>query len=72
VAILDKSEQSINCSIKSISSHICWFHSFVYGANQGVDRMYLWTNLCSMKAKVGTNPWMICGDFNVVISLAEK
>jgi hypothetical protein len=25
-----------------------------------------------MKVRVASNPWMICGDFNVVKSLAEK
>ncbi|XP_059441719.1 uncharacterized protein LOC132174022 [Corylus avellana] len=69
VIVLDKGEQSINCFVKSLNS---WFHSFVYGANQGVDRRLLWSDLCSMKGKVGNNPWMICGDFNVVFSLAEK
>ncbi|XP_059436754.1 uncharacterized protein LOC132169808 [Corylus avellana] len=39
---------------------------------EGVDRRHLWSDLCSMKGKVGNNPWMICGDFNVVLSLAEK
>jgi exonuclease III len=72
VSVLDKSDQSINCSIMALPSYMCWFHSFVYGANQGVDRKLLWNNLCSMKTKVGTSPWLICGDFNVVLSLAEK
>jgi hypothetical protein len=72
VLVLDKSEQSINCSIKSLNNNFYWFHSFVYGANRGVDRQHLWTNLCSMKGKVGTNPWLICGDFNVVKTLEEK
>jgi hypothetical protein len=72
VSVLDKSDQSINCSIMALSSNICWFHSFVYGANQGVDRKLLWNNLCSMKTKVGTSPRLICGDFNVVLSLAEN
>jgi hypothetical protein len=72
VIVLDKCEQSINCSIKSLKNNICWFHSFVYGANKGVDRKLLWTNLCSMKIRVAANPWMICGDFNVIHSLAEK
>jgi hypothetical protein len=66
------SEQSINCSIKSLKNNFCWFHSFVYGANKGVDRKLLWNNLCSMKIRVAANPWMICGNFNVVLSLAEK
>ncbi|XP_059446471.1 uncharacterized protein LOC132178021 [Corylus avellana] len=38
----------------------------------GVDRKLLWINLASMKVRVANNPWMICGDFNVVKSLAEK
>jgi hypothetical protein len=58
--------------LSPFSSRLCWFQSFVYGANQGVDRKLLWNNLCSMKAKVDTNSWMICGDLNVVLSLAEK
>jgi hypothetical protein len=41
-------------------------------SNQEVDRKLLWNNLYSMKTKVGTNPWLICEDFNVVLSLAEK
>jgi hypothetical protein len=72
VTILDKSEQSINCVIKSLKSYFCWFHSFVYGANKGVDRKLLWVNLSSMKGKVANNAWMICGDFNVIKNLAEK
>jgi hypothetical protein len=66
------SMQSINCEIKILHNNHCWFHSFVYGANSGVDRRMLWGNLLYMKGKVLNNPWMICGDFNVVHSLAEK
>jgi exonuclease III len=38
VLVLDKSQQSINCSIKSVNNNFYWFHSFAYGANRGVDR----------------------------------
>jgi hypothetical protein len=37
-----------------------------------VDRKLLWASLASMKGRVAANPWMICGDFNVVKSLNEK
>ena len=72
VTVIDKCDQSINCCIKSLKNNLCWFHSFVYGANKGLDRKLLWTNLGAMKTKVADSPWMICGDFNVVKSLAEK
>jgi exonuclease III len=72
VIVLDKSYQSINCVVKSIKNNLNWFHSFIYGDNKGVDRKLLCMNLASMKTKVANNPWMICGDFNVVRSLAEK
>jgi endonuclease/exonuclease/phosphatase family metal-dependent hydrolase len=44
----------------------------VYGANKAIDRRPLWQNLLSMKVKVASNPWILCGDFNVVRTLAEK
>jgi hypothetical protein len=72
VTVLDKSHQSINCVIKAIKDNLCWCHSFIYGDNKGMDRKLLWNNLVSMKAKVKNQPWMICGDFNVVKSLSEK
>ena len=71
VTVLDKSAQSITCVINSFKSNFCWYHSFVYGDNQGVERK-MWANLASMKARVASNPWMICGDFNVVKLVAEK
>ena len=72
MTILDKSYQSINCIVKSIKNNLNWFHSFIYGDNKGVDRKLMWMNLVSMKTTVANNPQMICGDFNVVKSLAEK
>ena len=58
--------------VKSLKYNFCWYHSFSYGDNKGVDRKLLWNTLVSFKAIVGINPWMICGDFNVVKSLTEK
>jgi hypothetical protein len=62
-----------NVSLNPLSIIVVgWFRSFVYGANKGVDRKLLWAGLASMKGRVAANPWMICGDFNVVKSLNEK
>jgi hypothetical protein len=37
-----------------------------------MDRKMMWINLASMKTRIAANPWIICGDFDVVKSLAEK
>jgi hypothetical protein len=61
VIVLDKSAQSINCVINSLKSNFCGYHSFIYSDNHGVRRKLMWVNLASMKARVASNPWMICG-----------
>jgi hypothetical protein len=62
----------INGVVHAIKEHFKWHHTFVYGANKPLDRRPLWQNLSSMKLNVAANPWIICGDFNVVRKLDEK
>jgi endonuclease/exonuclease/phosphatase family metal-dependent hydrolase len=58
--------------VHSIKEKSSWYQTFVYGANKAIDRQSLWQNLLSMKVRVASNPWILCGDFNVVRTLAEK
>jgi hypothetical protein len=49
-----------------------WFHSFVYGANKYIERRQLWHSLVLVKAVVASSPWLIEGDFNVVLCAKKK
>lgn len=43
--------------------------TFVYGHNQAVLRQGLWQDLCASNM---TCPWILLGDFNVVMSQDER
>ena len=46
--------------------------TFVYAHNDGMDRRALWTDLDYIKLSVGHFPWLLAGDFDVVLSSLEK
>jgi hypothetical protein len=68
----DKIGQCISYCVRSIKEGSSWFHLFVYGANNPLDRRLLWQHLISIKARVSPNPWIVSSDFNVVRQLDEK
>lgn len=72
VTVLDKFDQSISCEITSTKENFYRNQTFVYGANKGLERKSLWMTFLSMKLRAIFKPWLLCGDFNVVKSLAEK
>jgi hypothetical protein len=72
VDIISKSMQEISCKIEVANEHMVWFHSFVYGANKGIERRTLWHSLKMVKIAVNSSPWLIGGDFNVVMHSKEK
>lgn len=41
VTIVSKSIQEISCKIVDVNENMVWFHSFVNGANKGVERRRL-------------------------------
>jgi len=51
---------------------LVWFQSFVYGANKGAVKRGLWDRLRLVKSQVNQEPWLLGGDFNVVLSVKEK
>ncbi|KAI8553502.1 hypothetical protein RHMOL_Rhmol05G0020800 [Rhododendron molle] len=49
-----------------------FFVSVVYGSNQVSSRRQLWIDLRSCFGLVGSNPWILVGDFNTVRRQNEK
>lgn len=72
VDVISKSVQEISCKISANKEDMEWVLSFVYGANKGVDRKYLWSKFQGVKAIVNDGPWLLGGDFNVVLNVKEK
>jgi IS1 family transposase len=72
VDIISKSMQEISCKNEAVNENMVWFHSFVYGANKGVERRNLWHSLQLVKVTVISSPWLIGGDFTVVMNPKEK
>ncbi|XP_038999841.1 uncharacterized protein LOC120125471 [Hibiscus syriacus] len=74
--------KSLNCtvysifdqcvSIRAIVGGKVLYISAIYGSNDGVLRRQLWNQLCLMENSVGSDPWLIEGDFNVILNLEES
>ncbi|GLT53696.1 hypothetical protein SLA2020_269510 [Shorea laevis] len=71
IAVLSKSEQDISCRIEDLKMGKVWFNLHLR-ANKGADRRRLWDRLRMVKNQVGQEPWLLGGDFNVVLSVEEK
>ena len=72
VNLIDLNDQVIHCKISFPSNNKYVFCSFVYAANKYIDRRVLWSSLKHFKDFVCDDPWIIGGDFNVMLNLNES
>ncbi|XP_020243212.1 uncharacterized protein LOC109821438 [Asparagus officinalis] len=72
IHIINMSDQQISCSIKSKDGKLDSVISAIYGFNQLEARKSLWDELTSISQNIGNIPWLLCGDFNAIISPEEK
>ena len=49
-----------------------FYFSAVYGSNDGVERRRLWSHLYSLNTIMSAEPWLIAGDFNVILHPSES
>ncbi|KAF8394791.1 hypothetical protein HHK36_018727 [Tetracentron sinense] len=71
VGILYRSDQVMHCEVVPINSHHGFILSVVYASNDENDRRLLWRNLIHFSRSINT-PWLVCGDFNTILSPLEK
>ncbi|KAJ6372865.1 hypothetical protein OIU76_027238 [Salix suchowensis] len=69
VDLIASSAQGLHVSICSLVHQVSFTATFVYGFNMVVARWALWNDLRSWDS---CSPWMILGDFNAVMSPADK
>lgn len=67
VMLLEAHGQFLNCELKIRGVAQPIFCSFVYGANHGIYRKQLWSGLRKFKAILGSQPWIVMGDFNSML-----
>ncbi|XP_020259145.1 uncharacterized protein LOC109835584 [Asparagus officinalis] len=72
IQIVKLSAQHITCIVKSLDGRIDCVISSIYGYNLMENRKDLWSELKLIHQSIGNTPWLLCGDFNVVIGNEEK
>ncbi|XP_020255421.1 uncharacterized protein LOC109832477 [Asparagus officinalis] len=66
------SDQSITCKVQSLDERMKCVITSIYGLNQMQARKDLWLELKMLQLSTINEPWLLCGDFNTVISNDEK
>jgi exonuclease III len=72
INVVDVHEQVLTCKVNATDNRGSWMMSIVYGSNQGTDGRHLLQRLIILKIFVGSVPWLIAGDFNVIRSQQER
>ncbi|XP_071695024.1 uncharacterized protein [Rutidosis leptorrhynchoides] len=70
--IIHSSNQIIHCKVHQLSSRKQFFCSFIYASSCYIERRELWKDLCILKSLVGSDSWVILGDFNVALNPEDK
>ncbi|XP_074299518.1 uncharacterized protein LOC141630636 [Silene latifolia] len=71
VDFLNYSAQCINMKVTELASTIFFYLSMVYAFNDIQAREELWAQLVDFSVHI-KDPWLVCGDFNCVLSHAER
>ena len=62
--------QNITCKVRKASNQFCL--SFIYGFNDGMARKSLWRHLINLQRSISHNPWLLAGDFNIILHPYES
>ncbi|KAK4381002.1 hypothetical protein Sango_3010800 [Sesamum angolense] len=71
VDILNVDSQYVHCRVHFHELHEIILITVVYGANDVSTRRDLWQGLIDLAVTVGSEPWMVGGDFNAVLDMSE-
>lgn len=68
--VLRVMNQCISCEVHF--SNTSFFLSAVCGSNEVIERRDLWTHFSVINEVVKNSPWIISGDFNIMVHLSES
>ncbi|XP_020253912.1 uncharacterized protein LOC109830973 [Asparagus officinalis] len=72
IQLISCTDQNITCTVKSFDGKLDCVISSIYGFNHLCARKVLWSELKSIHQTIGNTPWLLCGDFNAIISNEDK
>ncbi|KAJ9539059.1 hypothetical protein OSB04_031792 [Centaurea solstitialis] len=67
VSVVEMHEQYLNCSVHIRGCNRPIQCTFAYGANTATQRRLLWSGMRKFKVCMGDQPWVVMGDFNVML-----
>lgn len=70
--LISSSDQQITCRINHVNTLHPFIVTLVYGLNFAGDRAMTWNELRGLHFSVGSDPWLLIGDFNAVRRLNER
>ncbi|GKC42597.1 RNA-directed DNA polymerase, eukaryota, reverse transcriptase zinc-binding domain protein [Tanacetum coccineum] len=72
VRLLLQIDQVMHFEVTFLYNQLKLFVSCIYADNAVKDRRTLWKNLINHKILAGDSPWVLLGDFNVLLSFDES
>ncbi|GKB70529.1 putative RNA-directed DNA polymerase, eukaryota, reverse transcriptase zinc-binding domain protein, partial [Tanacetum coccineum] len=72
VMVISQSAQVMNLFVESINGHHRFYCSFVYAHVRASGRKPLWRKLICHSLVVKDEPWLLMGDFNVILDPSER
>ncbi|XP_071740185.1 uncharacterized protein [Rutidosis leptorrhynchoides] len=71
VMVIHMNKQATFCKVETVNAKSSFFCTFVYASNNGIERRRLWADLENHKSISANKPWVILGDFNVILKVDE-
>ncbi|XP_071695720.1 uncharacterized protein [Rutidosis leptorrhynchoides] len=71
VMVIHMAKQVTLCLVETVVDKSKFFCSFVYASNTCIERRKLWVELDGHKAFAKSYPWVLMGDFNVILKVDE-
>ncbi|GJV40134.1 RNA-directed DNA polymerase, eukaryota, reverse transcriptase zinc-binding domain protein [Tanacetum coccineum] len=72
VQLLSQNSQAMHFMVKRINDSEWFYVTFIYAETNVKDRKWLWNNLKEHNVIVNKCPWVLLGDFNVILHLNES
>ena len=70
--VVHSMDQAMLCHVTALQGNYSFWWSAIYASNNYVERRMLWRHLIWCEPMVGSNPWIVLGDFNTTRFFNEK